>query len=58
MGGHFFNILHLLKNGKLDSFAAHFEQPFNSTISRTDLRKCMTFKVINHINLIGAMKIC
>ena len=51
------NLQRLLKNGqKSDSFAAHFVQHFNNTTSRTDLRKCMTFKVINQLNPIGAMK--
>ena len=39
-----------------DSFAAHFVQHFNTTTSRTDLRKYMTFKVVNQLNPIGAMK--
>ena len=57
MDGHFSNLLRLLKNGKKsDSFAAHFEQHFNSTASRTDLHKHMTFKVVDQLNLIGAMK--
>ena len=46
------------KNGqKLDSFAAHFLQHFNTTTSRTNLRKYMAFKVVKEINPIGAMKI-
>ena len=58
MDGHLSGLLRLLNNGKKsDSFAAHFEQQFNSTTSCTDLRKCMTFKVVNQLNLIGAMKI-
>ena len=57
MDGNFSDLLRLLKNGqKLDSFAAHSEQHFNTTMLRTDLRKQMTFKVINLINPIGAMK--
>ena len=45
MDGHFSDLLRLLKNGqKSDSFAAHFEQHFNTTTSRTDLRKYTTFK--------------
>ena len=57
MDGHFYDILLLLKNGqKLDSFSAHFEQHFNSTTSRTDLRKYMMFKLLTHLNSIGAMK--
>ena len=58
MNGHFTDLVCLLKNGKkLYSFAAHFEQHFNSTRSRTDLHKCMTFKVVKYLNPIGAMKI-
>ena len=41
---------------KPESFADHFWQHFNSTMSCTDIRKYMTFKVVNQINLIGAMK--
>ena len=58
MNGHFSDLQRLLENGqKLDSFAAHFVQNFNDTMSRTDLRKCMTFKVIKQLNAIGAIKI-
>ena len=57
MDGHFSDLLCLLKNGqKSDSFAAHFVQHFNNTISRTEIRKCMTFKVIKQLNPIGEMK--
>ena len=57
MDGHFSDLLRLLKNGyKSDSFTVHFEQHFNTTTSRTDLRKYMTFKVVNKLNPIGAMK--
>ena len=57
MDGHFSNLLLLLKNGqKSDSFATRFEQHFNTTKSRIDLRKYMTFKVAKQINLIGAMQ--
>ena len=57
MDGHFSDLLRLLKNGKKsDSFAAHFEQHFNSTTSRKYLRKYTTFKVVKQLNLIGAMK--
>ena len=57
MDGHFSDLLRLLKNGqKSDSFAAHFEQHFNTTTSRTDLRKYMTFKVIKQLSPIGVMK--
>ena len=55
--GHFSDIKRLLKNGqKSDSFSAHFEQHFKSTMSRTDLHKLMTFKLVNELNQIGAMK--
>ena len=58
MDGHLFDILRILKNGqKPDSFAAHFKEHFNTTTSRTDIRKYMTFKVVKQINPIGAMKI-
>ena len=57
MGGHFSDIVRLRKNGqKSDSFAAHFEQNFNATMSHTDLLKCMTFKVVKQLNPVGAMK--
>ena len=57
MGGHLSDLQRLLKNGqKSDSFAAHFVQHFNNTTSRTDLRKCMTFKVIKQLNPIGAIR--
>ena len=57
MDGNFFYLLLLLKNGhKSDSFAAHFGQHFNSTMSRTDLRTYMKFKVVKQINPIGKMK--
>ena len=58
MGGHFSDLQCLLKNGqKSDSFAAHFVQHFNNNTSRTDLRKYMTFKLVQQLNPIGAMKI-
>ena len=57
MGGHFSDLKRLLKNGqKSDSFAAHFVQHFNNTTSRTDLRKCMTFKVLKQLKPICVMK--
>ena len=57
MDGHFSNLQRVLKNGQtLDSFAAHFEQHFNTLTSRTYLRKYMTFKAVKEKNLIGAMK--
>ena len=55
--GHFSNLQRLLENRhKSDSFAAHFVQNFNTTTSRTDLCKYMTFKVVKQLNPIGAMK--
>ena len=57
MDGHLSDILRLLKNRqKSDSFAAHCEQHFNTTTPRKELRKYMTFKVINQLKLIGAKK--
>ena len=57
MDCHFSDLLRILKNRqKSDSFAAHFEQHFNTTTSSTDLRKYMTFKVVKELNLIGTMK--
>ena len=57
MYGHFYDLLRLIKNGqKYDSFADHFEQHFNSTMSCTDLCKYTTFKVVNKLNQIGTMK--
>ena len=50
MDGHSSDLQRLLKNGqKSDSFSAN-------TTSRTDLRKCMTSKVIQQLNPIGMMK--
>ena len=55
MDGHFSNLQRLLKNRqKSDSFAAHFVQHFNTTTSRTDLRKYMPFKVVQKLNPIGS----
>ena len=57
MDGHFSDVQRLIKNGqKSDSFAAHFKQHFKSTMLRTYLRKCMKFKVVNHIVPIGEIK--
>ena len=51
MDGHFSDLLRLLKNGqKSDSFASHFEKHYNSTTSRTYLRKYMMFKVVKQLN--------
>ena len=57
MDGHFSDLQRLLKHGqKSDSFASHLVQHCNNTTSRTDLRKCIPFKVIKQLNQIGAMK--
>ena len=57
MDGRFSDLQRLLKNGqKSDSFTAHFLQHFNNTTSRTDIRKCITFKVLKQLNPIGVMK--
>ena len=57
MGGHLFDVQHILNNGqKSDSFAAHYGKNFNSTMSNTDLYKCMKFKIVNQINPIESMK--
>ena len=57
MDGHFSDLIHLINNGQnSELFAPHFKQHFKSTTSRTDLSKCMAFKVENQLNLIGAMK--
>ena len=53
----FSDILRLLNNGqKSDSFAAHSEQHFNTTVSHTDLRKYTRFKLVKQLNPICAMK--
>ena len=58
MNGHFYDILRLLTNTpKYGSFAAHFEQHFKYTTSRTDLHKFKKFKVVKEINPIGAIKV-
>ena len=58
MDRNFSDILLPLKNGKeTDSFTTHLEQHFKSTKSRTYPLKCMTFKVVKQINLIGAKNI-
>ena len=54
---HFSDLKRLLKNRqKSDSFSAHFVQHFNTTMSGTDIRKYMTFKVANQINLMAQWK--
>ena len=55
--GHFSDLQLILKNRQnSDSFASHFVPHFNDTMSRTVLCKCMTFKVVKQLNLIGVMK--
>ena len=57
MDGHLSDLLRLLNNGqKSYSFAAHLGQQFNNIMSRTDILKYMTFRVLKQLNLIGAMK--
>ena len=57
MDSHFSDRLHLLeKVYKSDSFAAHFEQHFNTTTSCADIRKYITFKVVKQLNPIGKIK--
>ena len=57
MDVHVSDLLRLLNNRqKSDSFSAHFEQHFNTTTPRTDLRNYMTFKVVKQLNSIVAMK--
>ena len=56
MDSHFSDLLRLLKNGKIRLACYHFEQLFKYTMSRTYLRTCMPFKVVNQINHISAMK--
>ena len=59
MDGNFSDLTCFLKNGqKSDSFSAqYYEQHFKSTTSRTDLSKCMAFKVIKQLNPIGTTKL-
>ena len=57
MDGNLSDVQRLLKNGKKSySFAAHYKQNFKPKTSRTYLRKCMTFKAVKQLNLIGEMK--
>ena len=57
MDGHLSDLQRLLKNEqKPDSFSAHFAQPLFINTSRTDLHRCMTFKVVKQLNPICAMK--
>ena len=49
--GHFYDPLRILKKRKkLESFVAHFEHHFATTIPHTDLSKYMRFKILcrNH----------
>ena len=57
MGGYFYDLQLILKNGhKLDSFAVYYEQHFKSTNPCTELRKCMVFKLVQHIYPIVSIK--
>ena len=57
MNGYLYDLRHYLKNRqKSYSFAAHFEKHFNDSISCTDLRKHIKFRVVKHLNSIGAIK--
>ena len=44
------------KRMKIKLIRYPFKQHFKSTIPRMDLRKYITFKLVNHFNPIGAMK--
>ena len=58
MNGHFSDLQYLLKNvQKSESFAAHLVQKFTNKTLHMDLSKCMTFSILDQLNLIGAMKI-
>ena len=51
------DVQRLIKNWKKsDLFAAHYDQHLKYTDSRTYLRTCMVFKVVNQLNPIGEMK--
>ena len=53
---YFSDLLCLIKNVQdSDLFAAHFEQHFNYTMSRTDLLNYIAFKVVKQLNPIRAM---
>ena len=57
IGGNSSNLLLLLNNGqKPHKCASHSKHHFKYTISSTDPNKFMTFKLVNQLNLIGAMK--
>ena len=57
MDGNFSDLLCLLKNRqKYDSFDAHFEQHSKYTTSKTDLHKCMSFKLAKNLNTTGSIK--
>ena len=57
MDGYFSNIQRLLNNVQRKySFDAHSEQHFNATISHTDLRKYIPFKVLKQIYPFGTME--
>ena len=49
-------ISYIYSRMKKNSFSAYFEQHFNFTTSRTDLRKHMIFKLVKQLNPIGTLK--
>ena len=56
MDDHLYDLQRLLKNRqKPDAFSVHFEQHFNTTTPRTDIRKYMKFKVIKKLRPIGTI---
>ena len=56
MIGHLSYVQNIIKNEqKSVSFAAHYEQHFKSTMSHTDLRKCIVFKLVMGVGLVGGV---
>ena len=54
MSSHLSDIQRILKNGQESYlFSGHYRQHFQSTISCTDLYKCMELKGFIYINPIG-----
>ena len=57
MDGHFSDLQRRLNNRqKSDSFSAHFVQHFNTTMSRMDICKYMTFRLVKLLNPIGEIE--
>ena len=56
MDGNLYDVQRLLKMEKPDSFSAHFEQHFKYTVLCMDLRKCVPFKLVNHLKPIAEIK--